>query len=218
MGGGQTPLEHAYKWESDPTRSHIRPDIELLDDEDNVVVVVECKREDVPLSQAVDAQAKEYALKSNAPYIWVTNGGQHKLLKRDNRGAWETVSLIEPLGETYKPPTGKIPFPLVSDASEIQRYLGEHGLGALEDPGERRFTLALHHVVFEAAVGRSFPYSHDGVHILEYGGVAFRDFPYPGGRYHRRYADFIAATRGRVEAMSVAVNPWYRAASGCVSA
>ena len=62
---GKLRLEYAYKWESDPARSHIRPDIELLDDEDNVLVVVECKHGGVPLpSGRVDAQAIKYALKS----------------------------------------------------------------------------------------------------------------------------------------------------------
>ncbi len=207
---GKLRLEHAYKWESDLGRSHVRPDIELLDDEDNVLVVVECKREDVPLDEGVDAQAIGYAIKSYAPYIWVTNGGEHKFLKRDRSGAWDQVPSIEPLGETYEPPTGRIPFPLVSDEDDVKGYLEEHRLGAIVDRDEKRFTLALHHAVFEAAAGKSLPYSHDGVHILEYPGVAFHNFPFPGGRYHRRYADFIAATRGRVEAMSVAVNPWYR--------
>ena len=108
---GKLRLEHAYKWESDLGRSHVRPDIELLDDEDNVLVVVECKREDVPLDEGVDAQAIGYAIKSYAPYIWVTNGGEHKFLKRDRSGAWDQVPSIEPLGETYEPPTGRIPFP-----------------------------------------------------------------------------------------------------------
>ena len=208
---GKLRLEYAYKWESDPRRSHIRPDIELLDDEDNVLVVVECKHGGVPLSTEVDEQAFEYALKSNAPYIWVTNGREHKFLVPKDDSAWETVSSIEPLGETYDPPTGKVPFPLVSDEDDVRRYLGEHCLHELVDPDEKCFTLALHHAIFEAAHRKSFPYSYDGVHILEYAGVAFRNFTNAsGGNYYRRYANFVAATRGRVEAMSVAVNPWYR--------
>ena len=206
---GKLRLEYAYPWESDPARSHIRPDIELLDDEDNVLVVVECKHEDVPLSKAVDAQAMEYALKSSAPYIWVTNGRQHRFLVLEAGGAWKPVSSIEPLGETYEPPTGEVPFPLVSDESDVRRYLDEHGLGALDDHDER-FALALHQTVFEAADGKKFPYSYGGVHILEYLGVAFHEFSNrSGGSYYTRYADFIAATRGRVEVLSVAVNSWY---------
>ncbi len=50
-------LERAYAWESDASRSYIKPDIELLDEDGGVVVVVECKHEDVPLSKAVDDQA-----------------------------------------------------------------------------------------------------------------------------------------------------------------
>ena len=206
---GQLRLEYAYPWESDPARSHIRPDIELLDSDGNVLVVVECKREEVPLSKAVDAQAIEYAVKSNASYIWVTNGGQHRFLVPDGDSAWVPASSIEPLGETYEPPTGEVAFPDVSDESDVQEYLDEHGLGALDEP-DRNFTLALHHAVFEAAAHKTFPYSHQGVHILEHLGVAFHEFSNrSGGSYYTRYADFIAATRGRVEAMSVAVNSWY---------
>ena len=207
---GKLRLEYAYKWESDPARSHIRPDIELLDDEDNVLVVVECKHENVPLSKAVDTQAIEYAVKSSAPYIWVTNGRQHRFLvpDPDNPGAWVPAASIEPLGETYEPPTGEVPFPLVSDANSVQEYLEKHDLGALDDP-DTRFALALHHAVFEATRGKKFPYSHKGVHVLEHLGVAFHEFSNrSGGSYYTRYADFIAATRGRVETLSVAVNPW----------
>ena len=209
---GKLRLEHAYKWESDPARSYVRPDIELLDDENNVLVVVECKREEEPLSEAVDDQAKKYALKSNAPYIWVTNGRQHGFLvpDADAPGAWRAVSSIEPLGETYEPPTARVPFPrLVPDERDVQEYLDIHDLGPLEDPNERHFTLALHHAVFEAPLSKSFPYSHDGVHVLEYAGAAFHQFKNQGGgKYYTRYADFVAATRGRVVGLSVAVNPY----------
>ena len=208
---GKLRLEYAYKWESDPARSHIRPDIELLDDEDNVLVVVECKHEGVPLSKAVDTQAIEYAVKSNAPYIWVTNGRQHRFLssKTSIRGAWVTASSIGPLGETYEAPTGEVPFPPMSDANSVQEYLKKHDLGALDDP-DTRFALALHHAVFEATKGAEFPYSHKGVHVLEHLGVAFHEFSNrSGGSYYTRYADFVAATRGRAEVMSVAVNPWH---------
>ena len=207
---GKLRLEYAYKWESDPTRSHIRPDIELLDDEDNVLVVVECKHGGVPLSKAVDRQAIEYAVKSNAPYIWVTNGREHRFLVPDADSTWVAASSIEPLGETYEPPTGKVAFPLLSDVDDVQRYLDVHDLGALDD-SDTRFALALNHAVFEATDGKSFPYTpYRGVHVLDYLGVAFHEFSNrSGGSYYTRYADFIAATRGRAEAMSVAVNPWH---------
>ena len=146
-------LERAYAWESDASRSHIKPDIELLDENGGVVVVVECKHEDVPLSKAVDDQAIEYAIKSEAEYIWVTNGEQHKFLVPNNKGGgWKAVSSIAPLGETYEPPTGRIAFPDVRDAADVERYLDEMGLGLLNNQqmvAERRFTLALYKAIFE---------------------------------------------------------------------
>ena len=47
-------LEEGYRWIGDPNRRRVRPDIELLKD-GKVLVVVECKREEVPLSERVEA-------------------------------------------------------------------------------------------------------------------------------------------------------------------
>ena len=69
-------LEQSYRWMSDPARTRIRSDIELLDGNE-VLVVVECKRGDVPLDERVDQQAIEYALKARARWIWTTNGERH---------------------------------------------------------------------------------------------------------------------------------------------
>ena len=47
------------------------------------------------------------------------------------------------------------------------------------------------------------------MHLLEDRGSAWHHFANTSGRgYGTRYADFIAATQGRVEAVSVAVNRW----------
>ena len=51
--------------------------------------------------------------------------------------------------------------------------------------------------------------SQGGVHILEDRGFACHNFGNRGGGYSTRYADFIAATQGRVEAVSIAVNRWH---------
>ena len=58
-------LEQSYRWVSDPARTRIRSDIELLDG-DEVLIVVECKRGEVPLNERVDQQAIENALKARA--------------------------------------------------------------------------------------------------------------------------------------------------------
>lgn len=210
---GKLRLEKTYRWESDPARSHIRPDIELLGDgKDEVLAVVECKHEGVPLSKAVDDQAIEYAVKAKTKHIWVTNGEQHRFLVADEDGGWQAASSIDPLGEEYEPPTGKVEFPDLRDASDVDRYLEEMNL-TLNEPtlaNARDFTLALYKVIFEVLDEKKrLPYSHDGVHLLDYMGVAFHQFSNrSGGSYYTRYADFIAATRGRVEALSVAVNMW----------
>ena len=205
-------LEHAYKWESDPNRLYIRPDIEMLNDDGEVLVVVECKRENVPLSKKVDDQAIEYAIKSSAKYIWITNGKEHRFLVPDTHGKWKAVSSIEPIGKEYKPPTGEVRYPEVGDQKDVKRYFTELGLESLNHSQlaeERDLTLALYKVIFEVANNHRLPYSHEGVHLLEALGVSFREFSNRSGvGYYNRYADFVAATRGRVEAMSIAVNMW----------
>ena len=79
---------------------------------------------------------------------------------------------------------------------------------------ERVFTLALYKAIFDGLDERGgdcLPYPYDGVYLLEYRGVAYHHFTNAGGgRYDTRYADFVAATPGRVEAMSVAVNGWHK--------
>ena len=205
-------LEKKYPWKSDANRRYIRSDIELLDKNGKVLVVIECKHEKVPLSDAVEKQAIEYAIKSRAKYIWVTNGRQHKFFVPDTKhGGWKAVSSIAPLGETYEPPTGRVPFPDVQDTADVGRYLKEMGLKRLNNlkfSDERDFTLALYKVIFEVVKNKKcMPYSHDGVHLLEYTGAAFHYIRNPSGYGpDARYADFVAATRDRVVSVSVAVN------------
>ena len=202
-------LEKSYTWLTDPNRHRIRPDIELLDEEDAVLVVVECKRPEVPLSRRVDNQAIEYAIKSNAPYIWVTNGDSHEFLHRRREGGWQDVSSLEPLDISFDPPKVDIDFPDTGKEADIVRYfkeLRDPQFESFADSWQRNFVLAMHKVLFNAPC-RHLPYSYDGVHILEDRGTAFHTFTNRrGGLYHGRYRDLIAATQGRVEALSVAVN------------
>ena len=203
-------LEQSYPWVSDPARTRIRPDIELLDGDD-VLVVVECKRGDVPLDERVDQQAIEYAVKARARWIWTTNGERHGFFeKRGTR--WRPVASLEPLEVFSEPPVAQLEFPAsADDPAAVARYWQSFGDPQF-DPGgdyDPRFVLAVHRVLF--AVSKKLPYSHGGVHLLEDRGSAWHSFGNPSGRSHRtRYADFIAATQGRVEAVSVAVNRWRR--------
>ena len=210
-------LEHPYKCVGDPERTRIRPDIELLVG-GKVKVVIECKRPEVPLSESVDEQAIMYARKSKAEWIWVTNGGSHRFLKRQGN-KWQTVNRLEPLmeGAAVPLPVKKPDFPDdVSDKAAFKRYvkslkdrqLQEAGKYLEQNENERRLVLAMHRVLF--GVEKKLPYSHDGVHILEDRGSRWRNFTNAsGGRYYTRYAEFIAATSGRVEAVSLAVSPNY---------
>lgn len=203
-------LEQSYQWVSDPARTRIRSDIELLDDGE-VVVVVECKRGDVPLDERVDQQAIEYAVKARARWIWTTNGESHGFFRK--RGLqWRPVDLLEPLNVLSDPPVAELEFPAsADDPAAVARYWESFGDPQFLDPigdYDTRFVLAVHRLLFD--VHKRLPYSHGGVHLLEDRGSAWHNFGNRSGGYSTRYADFIAATQGRVEAVSVAVNRWHR--------
>ena len=205
-------LEKSYEWVSDPTRRRIRSDLELLDNEGHVLVVVECKRGDIPLGEQVNQQAIEYAIKSKARWVWTTNGKSHGFLKRHRR-RWSQVNALEPLDVLSDPPVAKLKFPTSVDArTSVRQYwrsLNDDQFPGNLNQSSQEFVLAVHRVLFGISKKRNLPYSYQGVHILEDRGSAWHRFDNAsGGGYYTRYADFIAATQGRVEAVSVAVNLW----------
>lgn len=63
-------LERSYEWVGDPNRLRVRPDIELLGDDDETIVVVECKARGVPAGRAVKRQALDYAQGYEGTCIW----------------------------------------------------------------------------------------------------------------------------------------------------
>ena len=210
-------LEHSYKCVGDPERTRIRPDIELLVG-GKVKVVIECKRPDVPLSESVDEQAIMYARKSKAEWIWTTNGDNHRFLKQQGN-KWDPVDRLEPLmeGAAVPLPVKKPDFPDdVNDKAAFKRYVKSLKDRPLQEAGkylkqnERRVVLAMHRVLFDDKITKKLPYSHGGVHILEDRGSKWRSFSNASdGRFYTRYAEFIAATSGRVETVSLAVSPNY---------
>ena len=206
-------LEKNYDWVGDANRRRGRPDIEMLDEAERVLVVIECKRDEVPLSEQVDQQAKDYAIKARAEWIWTTNGRSHGFLRKVS-GGWTPVPSLEPLGVFAEPPVTAIEFPTsLDDEVALARYWQSLNDAQFLDGGSdfnRRFLLDAHKVLF--GLKKTLPYSHGGVHVLEDRGSAWHSFSNrSGGRYHTRYADFMAATQGTVEAVSVAVNRWVAA-------
>ena len=210
-------LEHSYKCVGDPERTRIRPDIELLVG-GKVKVVIECKRPDVPLSESVDEQAIMYARKSKAEWIWTTNGDNHRFLKKQGN-KWDLVDLLEPLmdGAAQRLRAEGPDFPDdVNDKAAFRRYVKSLKDRPLQEAGkyfkqnERRVVLAMHRVLFDNKITKKLPYSHGGVHILEDRGSRWRSFSNASdGKFYTRYAEFIAATSGRVETVSLAVSPNY---------
>ena len=202
--------EKSYDWVGDPTRKRVRADLVLLVD-GNVEVVVECKRGDVPLGERVDRQAIEYAIKAGAKWIWTTNGDSHRFLQKSGSD-WPPVESLEPLGVFSAPPVAELKVPTnANDRRAVERYWKAFGDQQVrEDRGsyDCNFVLAVHRVLFDKDMRKKLPYSYGGVHILEDRGSNWHQFSVASGRHHHtRYADFIAATHGRVEAVSVGVNP-----------
>ena len=186
-------LERSYQWVGDPNRLRVRPDIELLGDDDETIVVVECKARGVPLGGA-QRQALEYAIKSDAEYVWVSNGDQHKFLARTSKGKWDETSALEPLAATYAPPTVNFDFPAPNDAEAVNRYFEsfflaggytqEEGNTLYEtfmglDENDKEIFLSVHKLVFD--VRKCLPFSHHGVHVLEDCGANMHEFANAGG-------------------------------------
>ena len=203
-------LERSYDWVGDPARHRIRPDIELLDGEERTLVVVECKAPGIPLGGSVEKQALEYAVKSGARHIWISNGDAHKFLIRKSRGSWEVTDRLEPLETDCAPPTVNFEFPNAGKTKSVRRYFEtcfpDQGYTGLETE-DQWMVLSFHKLLFD--MPKTLPFSFQGVHVLEDRGADYHEFGNAGGgRWRNLYGDFIAATSGRVEALSVAVYGW----------
>ena len=214
-------LERSWPWVGDPSRHRIRSDIELIGDKETVVVV-ECKAPGIPLGPEVERQAQEYALKSKAEYIWLSTGDQHKFLVRSSRVSWAVTRTLEPLAATYAPPAVSLDFPDSRDAQAVRRYFrrffrnegvdkydadARYEAYAALEAKERRLFLAMHKLLFD--VPKRLPFSFEGVHVLEDRGPNLHEFSNAGGgKWRGLYADYIAATSGRVEALSLRVDGW----------
>ena len=201
-------LEKSYKWVSDPERKRIRPDIELLS-RGGVSVIVECKAPDIRLDDYVRQQAVDYAIKADAPWIWTTNGENHAFFKRV-KSSWHPVRKLQPIDLVLSPTVKEIPDPAnLKTKSEINRYWRLFGDQQFKEGGkfDISLVLAIHRVLFH--IKKRVPYSSSGVHILEDRGSAWHTFNNASGMgYHTRYADFVAATSGRVESVSISINLW----------
>ena len=203
-------LERSYDWVGDPARHRIRPDIELLDGDESTLVVAECKAPGIPLGGPVEQQAREYAVKSDAKHIWISNGDAHKFLIRKSRGTWEVTDRLEPLATDCAPPTLNFDFPDVNDDKSVGAYFEtcfpDQAYTRLELE-EQWIVLSFHKLLFD--MPKSLPFSYQGVHVLEDRGADYHEFGNAGGgRWRNLYGDFIAATSGRVEALSIAVYRW----------
>ena len=127
-------LEQSYNWVSDPARTRIRSDIELLGD-GAVLMAVECKRGDVLLDERVDQQAIEYAVKARARWTWTTNGKRHGFFERHG-SEWRPVTALKPLEVFSDPPVAKLEFPTSpDDRASIVRYRESFDAPRLLEPG-----------------------------------------------------------------------------------
>ena len=119
---------------------------------------------------------------------------------------------MEPLDVFADPPVADLEFPSdVQDEASLARYWQSlNDVQFLSGGGyDHSFLLAMHKTLFGMSDKMDLPFSHGGAHILEDRGSAWHQFGNRSGEgYYTRYADFLAATQGTVEAVSLAVNRW----------
>lgn len=73
-----------------------RCDLVVYDHEVKPLMIVECKKESVPLTQKVIDQACRYNLVLHVPYLLLTNGRQHLCLHVDHARQSLTATPIPP--------------------------------------------------------------------------------------------------------------------------
>ena len=196
-------LERSYDWVGDPNRHRVRPDIEILDDDGNTLVVIECKAENAPLSGVFERQVRDYAIKSRAQWVWITNAIQHHFFERKakSRTTWLNTQQIAPLQTKYAPERATYQLPEPSNRRAVRKYMRENFFDEF-DKRDQEMVLAFRSLLF--ATKKTLPFSYDGVHILEDWGIGSHSFGNAsGGDWEGLYADFVAATAGSVEALSV---------------
>ena len=152
-------MEQSYRWVNDPVRTRIRSDIELLNDGD-VLIVVECKRSDVPLRRTRRPAGDRVCRQARARWIWTTNGKSHGFFKKHGFTV-AACRLVEPLEVVSDPPVPKLEFPASADDPDaVARYWQSFADPQFRDRGgdyDARFVLAVHRVLFD--VRKKLPYS-----------------------------------------------------------
>ena len=204
-------VERNYTLVGDPIRQRIRSDVELLNDTGDTIVVIECKAPHIPLGTFAEKQAKEYAHKSKAKYIWLSNGESHKFLTRNvqrHSTVWEETSELVPLNVINNMQITKFAFPEIINNRSVKNYFEKYFTDnqfADLSQSDQKYVLAIHKLLYDTDM--KLPFSHNGVHILENRGLNYHSFTNAsGGQWHNLYADFIGATTGRVEALSLAIS------------
>jgi len=220
-------IEKNYSLVGDPKRTRIRSDIELLDPEDGrPFVVIECKAPGIPLGGSVEKQATEYANKAKARYIWISNGEQHKFFERSG-SEWKVIDELPQLKIRSKAPSVNFSFPDPNEKDNVNRWFKDFeeksqnekwlqvGYEYLDSEAQD-IALSFHKILFGMERKRKkLPYSYDGVHVLEDLGVDLYKFGNAGGgSWMGLYADFVAATSGRVEALSITIHRWEKQKTG----
>ena len=204
-------LERSYPWVGDPQRHRIRSDIEILNKDRSTLVVVECKEPRVLLDLHAKEQALEYGLKSRAEWIWITNGNEHKFFKRGACGDYEPIDQLSTLIANIQPPQARrLQFPNLSDEAAVKDYFKDSfpdaGYAHVDQDDQKAILLSVHKALFY--MDMPCPFSYGGVHVLEDRGIDVLEFGTGGGKWRGLYRNYIAATFGRVEAMSVTVRKW----------
>ena len=188
-----------------------RADIVIYDENREPCIVIECKEHGIPnIDNAAVNQAKKYATKLKAKYIWVTNGDADLFFEKQ-KSAWKEVQTIEQLGTISPfPMSVNRPFKPIGEYLELlsKEQANEVVLELSEEHNKEKldFILAIHQLIFKTDF--KLPFSSQGVRILEDRGISYLKFGTKGGDFSGFYRVLLVATEGRVETVAVATQQY----------
>jgi len=189
-----------------------RSDILVRNENGEPALVVEIKRQEIPLGDDVKDQAIRYAQKCKAAEIWITNGQDHRFFRKVS-GRWIVVLDCEFLKQTVETKEAAL-VPSPSDTEKVKAFMRDLGRAAGSPAFQnKKFfepVLSLQKLILSPSSEIALPFSHEGVHILEDRGVTRLAIRTPGGRWNTLYRIFLAATEGRVETVGIGLNVWDR--------
>ena len=210
-------IEQSYQFTSG---KHGRSDIELLDTEGRPILIVECKKRTVEIGNEDILQARRYANKAKAKFVWITNGEQHRFQSKNNSKKWDDCDYVDVLEVFSAAPKVVYALPERLSIRSFDTYMANYPDTALSEwyascrPKPISKFLKDHYMVALIStlnlihgdrISSKLPCRLNGIYILEDRGVGFHRFSTPRGSWFGLYRDFLVATENSIAALSVGI-------------